>query len=61
MAQDQWTLQEKGKSQKPAHGPPLQARVVAANRTVLTNLDDPCAHGNEQGGGGESKQNRGAN
>ena len=35
MAQDQWTLQEKKKS-KSAHGPPLQACVVAANRTVRT-------------------------
>ena len=34
------------------HGPPLQARVVAANRTVLENLhDDPGTHGNEQGAG----------
>ena len=39
---------------EPAHGPPLQARVVAANRTVLTTSnDDPGAHGNEQG----AKQN----
>ena len=54
MAQDQWTLQEKKKSQ-PMHGPPLQARVVAANRTVLTtSCDDPGAHGNEKGG---AKQN----
>ena len=32
-----WPLQEKGKRVKkePAHGPPLQARVAAANRTVL--------------------------
>ena len=52
MAQDLWTLQGKEvkKSQKPAHGPPLQARVVAANRTVLAAYDDPGAHGNEQGG-----------
>ena len=50
MAQDQWTLQEKKRSQKPVHRPPLQARVVAANRTVLTTCDDdPGAHGNEQG------------
>ena len=56
-----WTLQEKGKSQKPAHGLPLQARVVAANRTVLTtSCDDPGAHGNEQGGG-QSKMNGGKN
>ena len=39
----------------PAHGPPLQARVAAANGTVLQlanmliKLDDPGAHGNEQG------------
>ena len=45
------------KSQKPAHGPPLQARVVAANRTVLTTCDDPGAHGNEQVG--QSKIERG--
>ena len=36
MAQDQWTLQGKERVEnEPAHGPPLQARVVAANRTVL--------------------------
>ena len=40
----------------PEHGPPLQARVAAANATVLaackhvdTRRDDPGAHGNEQG------------
>ena len=33
--QGSWTLQEKGESHKPAHGPPLQARVAAANGTVL--------------------------
>ena len=43
MAQDQWTLQEKGKSQ-PAHGPPLQARVVAANRTVPAACTTILAH-----------------
>ena len=62
MAQDQWTLQEKeaGKvKNEPAHGPPLQARVAAANRTVLaackllSRTVDPGAHGNEQG----AKQN----
>ena len=53
MVQDQWTLQEKeAVKSHPAHGPPLQARVVAANRTVLANFrDDPGAHGNEQGAG----------
>ena len=48
MAQDQWTLQEKGQKVKnePAHGPPLQARVAAANRTVrTTSCVDPGAHG----------------
>ena len=46
---------------EPAHGPPLQARVAAANRTVsqLANMliprnDDPGAHGMEQG---QAKQN----
>ena len=44
-----WTLQEKKKS-KPAHGPPLQARVVAANGTVrTTHNDDPGAHGMNRG------------
>ena len=47
----------KRESQKPPHGPPLQARVVAANRTVLTTSDnDPGAHGHAQGGG-QSKMN----
>ena len=45
----------------PAHGPPLQARVAAANMVQLANMlvlqlanmlvftnDDPGAHGNEQ-------------
>ena len=55
MAQDQWTLQEKKVKNEPAHGPPLQARVVAANRTVLTtSCDDPGSNGNEQVG---AKQN----
>ena len=37
------------------HGPPLQARVVAANTTVRTTSDDdPGAHGHEQAG---AKQN----
>ena len=44
-----WTLQEKEVKMDPAHGPPLQARVAAANRTVsqLANMlfDDPGAHG----------------
>ena len=41
----------KRKRVKTGARPPLQARVVAANRTVLTNLDDdPGAHGNEQVG-----------
>ena len=29
---------------EPAHGPPLQARVVAANRTVCTTLTMILAH-----------------
>ena len=36
MAQDHMDSAGKGKSQmEPAHGPPLQARVAAANGTVL--------------------------
>ena len=36
MAQDHGLCRKKEKSQmEPAHGPPLQARVAAANRTVL--------------------------
>ena len=53
MAQDQWTKQEKEVRVKkePAHGPPLQARVAAANGTVFTtsNNDDPGAHGMNRG------------
>ena len=57
MAQDHGLCRKKV-SQKPAHGPPLQARVAAANRTVVTTNDDPGAHGNEQG---QSKMNGGKN
>ena len=47
------------KESKPAHGPPLQARVVAANRTVCTTPDDdPGAHGMNRG---QSKMNGGKN
>ena len=45
MAQDHGLCRKKSKKSKPAHGPPLQARVAAANRTVLTTPDDPGAHG----------------
>ena len=34
----------KEKESKPAHGPPLQARVVAANRTVRTTCASILAH-----------------
>ena len=42
---------KRAKSQKPAHGPRLQARVAAANGTVFTtsNNDDPGAHGMNRG------------
>ena len=44
---------------KPAHGPPLQARVAAANRTVFTTSDDdPGAHGLNRG---QSNMNGGKN
>ena len=49
---------------EPVHGPPLQARVAAANRTVLqlANMlykldDDPGAHGHEQGANKANEQN----
>ena len=54
MAQDHGLCRKKKKqSNGPVHGPPLQARVAAANGTVLaackllalTNGDDPGAHG----------------
>ena len=63
MAQDHGLCRKKKKCQMdPAHGPPLQARVAAANGTVLaackllalTRHDDPGAHGNGQG---QTKQN----
>ena len=63
MAQDQWTLQEKETvNNEPAHGPPLQARVVAANGTVRTTTcdDDPGAHGMNRGVG-KAKLNWGKN
>ena len=65
MAQDNGLCRKKRKCQsngpnEPAHGPPLQARVAAANGTVLQlanmleqddkllALTDPGAHGNDQ-------------
>ena len=56
MAQDHGLCRKKV-SQKPAHGPPLQARVAAANRTVLQLANcwfDPGAHGMNRG---QSKMN----
>ena len=41
-----------------AHGPPLQARVVAANRTVLTTLSTILAH-MDMDRWGKSKMNGG--
>ena len=52
MAQDHGLCRKKKKSQSqnPAHGPPLQARVAAANGTVCTTPDDdPGAHGMNRG------------
>ena len=48
---------KKKQSNGPVHGPPLQARVAAANRTVLQTdgtCDDPGAHGMDRG---HTKQN----
>ena len=50
----------KEKSQKPAHGPPLQARVVAANRSTYNSQRRSWHTWNEQGGG-QSKMNGGKN
>ena len=56
-----WTLQEKenGVKRQPAHGPPLQARVVAANRTVRTTCASILAH--MEMNRGQSKMNGGKN
>ena len=44
--------------QPTVHGPPVQARVVAAYRAVLATFrDDPGAHGDEPGGRGNAEQN----
>ena len=49
------SAEKKVSQMDPAHGPPLQARVAAANRTVLAACKhvgifvDPGAHGMEQG------------
>ena len=62
MAQDHGLCRKKGKvNNEPAHGPPLQARVAAANRTVLQLANcwfDPGAHGMNRG---QSKMNGGTN
>ena len=53
MAQDHGLCRKKeAVTNEPAHGPPLQARVAAANRTVLqlaNMLLDPGAHGMNRG------------
>ena len=41
------------------HGPPLQARVVAANRAVLTNCATILAHMAMNKGRGNAEQNGG--
>ena len=51
MAQDHGLCRKKGKKSQMVHGPPLQARVAAANRTVRTTLNDPGAHGMNRGVG----------
>ena len=48
---------KRSQSQKPAHGPPLQARVAAANGTVLTTLHgDPDTHGHGQVGAKQTER-----
>ena len=56
MAQDHGLCRKKKRKMDPVHGPPLQARVAAANGTVLAackllalTQDDPGAHGHERG------------
>ena len=62
MAQDLWTLQgEKSQKSTPVHGPPLQARVVAANRAVLATCTTILAHMAMNRGRGNAKQNGGKN
>ena len=56
LAKDLWTMQGEKKS-KPVHGPPLQARVVAANRAVLANFATILAHMAMNKGQGNAKQN----
>ena len=67
MAQDHGLCRKRRKQKEstnePAHGPPLQARVAAANRTVLQLanmmvLADPGAHGMNRG---KAKLNGGKN
>ena len=59
MAQDLWTLQgEKEKSQT-VHGPPMQARVAAANRAVLAACAMILAH-MAMNRGGEMQNRTGA-
>ena len=57
MAQDHGLCRKKKvKKSQTMHRPPLQARVVAANRAVrTTSHDDPGAHGLNRG---QSKMNR---
>ena len=45
------------KKSQPVHGPPLQARVVAANRTVLATFTTILAHMVMNRGRGKAKQN----
>ena len=61
MAQDLWILQGKeAVKSEPAHEPPLQACVVAANRTVCTICASILAH-MEMNRWGQSKMNGGKN
>ena len=57
MAQDLWTLQGENQKSQTVHGPPLQARVVAANRAVLATCTTILAHMAMNKGRGNAKQN----
>ena len=61
MAQDLWTLQEGKNKRQPVHGPPMQARVAAANRAVLAACAMIQAHMAMNKGRGNAEQKGGKN
>ena len=51
----------KQEKSQPAHGPPMQSRVAAANRAVLATCVTILEHMVMNRGGGNAEQNRGKN